>query len=224
MSSGDNELWLQSWREQHTDFHQMAVNPLLCRFWPGLNLVPGSRVFVPLCGKSLDMLWLAQQGHQVIGVELSPIAVEDFFAEQGLHASQERQGQFVRWQSGNITILCGDYFSLRTEDLGELDMVYDRAALTALAEDTRIAYVARLQQLITSNTRVMVMTTEDAEEGESLQQALGISSEIEALYCQHFAIQLRHVESFYERDLYEGQDGALRVEYKVYLLSSHDVV
>lgn len=75
----DNHLWLDFWRDERSDFHQIAVNPLLNKFWPSLKLAHGSRVFVPLCGKSLDMLWLAQQGHEVIGVELSSIAVEDFF-------------------------------------------------------------------------------------------------------------------------------------------------
>lgn len=71
MTGCDNVLWLQCWRDRQTAFHQKAVNQLLARFWPSLDLAKGSRVFVPLCGKSLDMIWLAQQGHEVIGVELS---------------------------------------------------------------------------------------------------------------------------------------------------------
>ncbi|MDD5754757.1 MAG: hypothetical protein PHN45_08410 [Methylococcales bacterium] len=71
----DNHLWLQFWRDQRVDFHQTVVNSLLIKFWSSLNLDYGSRVFVPLCGKSLDMIWLSQQGHEVIGVELSPVAV-----------------------------------------------------------------------------------------------------------------------------------------------------
>ena len=74
MTGRDNELWQQSWRDRKTDFHQKIVSPHLVRFWSSLGLAASDRVFVPLCGKSLDLLWLAQQGHTVIGVELSPLA------------------------------------------------------------------------------------------------------------------------------------------------------
>jgi thiopurine S-methyltransferase len=127
--SRDNPLWLQFWRDQRTDFHQQAVNQLLTRFWPNLETVVGGRVFVPLCGKSLDMLWLAEQGHEVIGVELSPVAVKAFFRENHLKPSKRRVGNFMLWKAGRISILCGDYFSLRSANLGMIDVVYDRVML-----------------------------------------------------------------------------------------------
>lgn len=171
MTSRDNHLWLQSWRDQQTDFHQEAVNPLLTRFWPSLKLPRGSRVFVPLCGKSLDMLWLARQEYKVIGVELSPIAVRDFFRENGLQPSKRKMGEFTLWEAGAIGILCGDYFSLNKSDLGAIDTVYDRAALTALPEDTRRLYVAHLKRIVPQTAEVFLLTIEDAEEDETLKQA-----------------------------------------------------
>ena len=92
MQDRDNVLWLQCWRDRQIDFHQQTVNQFLTRFWPRLDPDISSRVFVPLCGKSLDMIWLAEQGHQVIGVELSPIAVGDFFRENGLRPNPWRDG------------------------------------------------------------------------------------------------------------------------------------
>jgi thiopurine S-methyltransferase len=142
MISRDNGLWLQFWRDRRTDFHQKTVNQLLTRFWPRLDPVCGSRVFVPLCGKSLDMIWLAKQGYDVIGVELSPIAVRAFFRENRLQPVRTQMGKFALWKHGKISILCGDFFSLTKSDLGSIDMVYDRAALTALPEDIRRLYVA----------------------------------------------------------------------------------
>lgn len=142
MTSRDNLLWLQCWRDQQTDFNQKSVNPLLIRFWPGLGLVRGSRVFVPLCGKSLDMIWLAQQGHEVIGVELSPIAVRAFFRENHLKPTRRRVGPFTLWRQGRLSILCGDFFSLTLAELGQIDTVYDRAALTALPEAIRMLYIS----------------------------------------------------------------------------------
>ena len=77
----DTDYWRERWARSETGFHQKEINPHLQRFWSALNLAPGSRVFVPLCGKSRDMLWLRGQGHEVVGVEISPLAVEAFFAE-----------------------------------------------------------------------------------------------------------------------------------------------
>jgi len=215
---GDNQLWLQCWRERRTDFHQSEVNPLLSRFWPSLKLVHGSRVFVPLCGKSLDMIWLAQQGHEVLGVELSPVAVEDFFRENGLQPVKRQAGQFTLWSHGKLCILCGDYFALNADDIGIFDTVYDRAALTALPENVRGLYVAQLGRLVPKNAGVFLLTIEDAAEDATLSQAAGVDEEIARLYTAAFEIDLAYVESVFEPDP-ESPDALRRAEYKVYRLS-----
>lgn len=220
MNSRDNHLWLQSWREQRTKFHQESVNPLLIRFWPTLNLAAESRIFVPLCGKSLDMIWLAEQGHHVIGVELSPIAVKAFFHENGLHPIKQRIGNFTQWQDGHITILCGDYFSITQSDIGDINTVYDRAALTALPEDIRAPYIAQLQRIVPNSAGLFLLTTEDADEGETMKQALGVAQEITTLYSAGFKISLAHVESQFEQDPDYPEQPPIRVEYKVYRLTS----
>ncbi|MGR9046424.1 MAG: thiopurine S-methyltransferase [Gammaproteobacteria bacterium] len=218
MIDRDNKLWLQLWRERRIDFHQKAVNQLLTRFWPGLDQVRGSRVFVPLCGKSLDMIWLAEQGHEVVGVELSPLAVKAFFRENRLKPSRRRIGKFTQWKHGRISILCGDYFSLTQRDLGTIDTVYDRAALTALPEDIRRHYVTHLQRITPQSSEVFLLTTEDAEEKETLKQALGVGEEIKALYSEGFEIDLAHVESVFEVNPELPDEPAARAEYKVYRL------
>jgi thiopurine S-methyltransferase len=218
MRNSDNALWQQCWREQQTDFHQTEVNRLLTRFWRGLDLAHGSRVFVPLCGKSLDMIWLAQQGHEVIGLELSPVAVLAFFRENHLQASQLKVGPFNLWQSGKISILCGDYFSASRADLGRIDVVYDRAALTALPENIRRLYVAHLKVILPPTCKVFLLTVEDADEGETQEVTQGASAEITALYSEAFQIELAHVESVPEPDA-DDADGITRCsEHKVYRL------
>ena len=219
MTGRDNALWLQFWRDRRTDFHQPAVNRLLAQFWPGLNPVHGSRVFVPLCGKSLDMLWLAEQGHQVIGVELSDIAVRAFFKENQLRPARRRVGKFTLWRSGRLTILCGDYFSLTAADLGAVDIVYDRAALTALPEDIREQYVSQLQRLVPATATILLLTTEDIEAESSEDNATNIAAEVQDLYGEGFAIELSHVQSIGEFDLEVGDAGEAG-QYKVYRLSS----
>lgn len=220
MISPDNHLWLQTWRDKQTDFHQENVNPLLMRFWPKLKLPPGCKIFVPLCGKSLDMIWLASQGHNVIGVELSPIAVQAFFQENHLKPVKRTKGQFTLWKHGRISILCGDYFSLATGDLGDIDTVYDRASLTALPEDIRKHYVAQLKSILPETAEIFLLTTEDAEEGETLQQAIGVDEEIAELYSKEYDIDLAHVESVFEPDPESLKQQQRRTEYKLYQLTS----
>jgi thiopurine S-methyltransferase len=218
MTSRDNQLWLQSWRDNHIDFHQITVNQLLTKFWPKLDITPSSKVFVPLCGKSLDMIWLSEQGHQVIGVELSPIAIRDFFKENGFKPVKKSWGHFTLWQYKQISILCGDYFSLSKDDLGEIDIVYDRASLTALPEDIRKRYVEHLKIIVQDTTKVFILTTEDAEENETLKHALGIDEEISDLYSKDFEINLAHVDSIYDVDSERPSQLPGRTEYKVYQL------
>lgn len=218
-SNRDNHLWLQSWSEQRTDFHQTVVNPLLGKFWSTLNLPYGSRVFVPLCGKSLDMIWLARQGHEVIGVELSPIAVNDFFRENGLQPVKCEVGQFTLWRHGNLSILCGDFFALKKDDLGVFDTVYDRAALTALPENVRALYVAQLSRLVPQSAKVFLLTIEDAAADATLIQAMGIDEEIGKLYADGFDIDLAYAESVFEPDAESVDQALIRAEYKVYRLS-----
>lgn len=220
MTSRDNHLWLQLWRDRRTDFHQETVNQWLTRFWPGLDHATGSRVFVPLCGKSLDMLWLAGQGHEVIGVELSPIAVRAFFKENRLQPVKRRIGKFTLWKHGNISILCGDYFLLDKTDLGHIDTVYDRAALTALPEDLRSLYVEHLRLIVPETSDIFLLTIEDAEEGETPEQAHCVDEEVAALYSEGFEINLAHVESAFELDRESSHETLKRTEYKVYRLSN----
>jgi len=220
VTSRNNQLWLQSWRDKQTDFHQKAANQLLVKFWPRLNLLPGSRIFVPLCGKSLDMIWLAKQGHEVVGIELSPVAVRSFFKENRLKPVKRRMGKLTLWRHGKISIFCGDYFSLKKADLGIIDTIYDRAALTALPETIRQLYVDHLAIIVQDDTKVFLLTTEDAEEGESLDHALGISDEIKLLYAKVFNINLAHVESVVEINPQSSDNLPIRVEYKVYQLTN----
>jgi thiopurine S-methyltransferase len=212
----DNHLWLEFWRDQRSDFHQSAVNPLLSKFWPELGLAHGSRVFVPLCGKSLDMLWLAQQGHEVIGIELSPVAVAAFFSENGLQPTQQQVGAFTLWRAGSISILCGDYFALTQHELGMIDTVYDRSSLTALPEAIRGQYVAQLGRLVSDSAVVFLLTVEDA----TMLQATGVDEEIARLYTGDFDIALTYVESVFEADPASSSLPDIRAEYKVYRLTS----
>jgi thiopurine S-methyltransferase len=219
MTGRDNELWQQSWRDHDIAFHQHAVSPHLVRFWPNFGLAAEDRVFVPLCGKSLDLLWLASQGHEVIGVELSPLAVRAFFRENRLQPTRRKVGKFTLWEHGKISILCGDFFELGASDLGHISVVFDRASLTALPDDIRATYIAQLRRILPASCRMLLLTTEEPEEGETQGQPFAVADEIASLYADAFNIQLSHVESFFEPDPDPAISLPVRVEQKVYVLT-----
>jgi thiopurine S-methyltransferase len=219
MTGRDNELWQQSWRDREIDFHQTIVNPLMVKFWPKLGLTAADRIFVPLCGKSLDLVWLAAQGHEVIGVELSPLAVRAFFRENRIQASRRKVGKFTLWTHARISILCGDFFQLTAADLGDIGAVFDRASLTALPDDLRSAYLAHLRLILPSNCKMFLLTTEEPDAGEMQDQPFAVADEITSLYSSTFEIQLSHVESSFEANTDPAIKQAVRVEQKVYLMT-----
>src|SRR5690348_16989510 len=128
------EYWLQRWREGRTGWHHESVMPLLEQRWETLGVARGTRVLVPLCGKSLDMLWLAQQGMRVLGVEISPLAVETFLAENHLVASKTEAADGVHYRitnalgAGEIELINGDVFGIAPGTFEECHAFYDRAA------------------------------------------------------------------------------------------------
>jgi thiopurine S-methyltransferase len=158
------EFWHQRWESNQIGFHESQVNAYLARHYASLGLAPGQTVFVPLCGKSVDLRWLADQGAHVLGVELSPIAVESFFAEQGLTPRTRKDRAFTVWESGPIRLLCGDYFALAPADLAGVHAVYDRAALIALPPERRADYVAHLDRVLPGARRTLLVTLEYPQE------------------------------------------------------------
>ncbi|MCC5860745.1 MAG: thiopurine S-methyltransferase [Gammaproteobacteria bacterium] len=152
------QFWHERWRENRIGFHLDEVNPRLVEHWPALELPVPARVLVPLCGKSVDMAWLRERGHDVVGVELSPIAVEAFFAEQQLLPRCEVTGDLVIWRAPGIEIYCGDFFAIDTERLGRLDALYDRAALIALPAEMRPRYVEHLARLLPTGAPGLLLT------------------------------------------------------------------
>ena len=153
-------FWHERWERAEIGFHKQEINTHLQQFWKGLELRAGQRVFVPLCGKSLDLLWLAGEGHPVTGVELSPVAVEAFFAENGLTPRRTQDGAFEVWEVDEIRILLGDFFALEPRQVADCAGVYDRASLIALPPAMRERYARHLDALLPPGVRVLLVTME----------------------------------------------------------------
>ena len=140
----DDDFWLQAWREGHIGFNQAHASASLQKHWPALGLAKGARVFVPLAGKSIDMAWLAGQGHRVLGVELSPLALEQFFDERKLHPEQRASRYGTRYVAGAYELICGNVFALDAEALAGCAAVYDRAAVVAQPPAQRVRYFTQV--------------------------------------------------------------------------------
>lgn len=152
------EFWQSRWNNNQIGFHQLQVNAYLQQYWPTLAVPAGARVLVPLCGKSLDMLWLAGQGLRVLGVELSERAVEDFFAEHQLVPQVSQRGTFKVFRCEDIEICCGDFFALRAEDVQGCTVLYDRAAVIALPVEMRKRYVEHLGAILPASAAGLLIT------------------------------------------------------------------
>ncbi len=143
----DPDFWRKRWQENKIGFHESDTNPLLVRHFDALSLSDGARVFIPLCGKTLDIHWLLAKGYRVVGAELVETAIQQLFGELGVAASITETGPFRRYSAENIDIFVGDFFNLSKDILGIVDAIYDRAALVALPEDMRKRYIAQLMKI-----------------------------------------------------------------------------
>ena len=146
----DPNFWHKRWEKNEIGFHQSAVNVLLSDHFSGLSLPQTSRVFVPVCGKTRDIAWLLSQGHRVVGVELSKLAVEELFVDLGVAPKISVQGELLRYSAPGLEIFVGDIFELSGDLLGRVDAIYDRAALVAFPTEMRGRYgahVAAITQL-----------------------------------------------------------------------------
>lgn len=150
------EFWQEKWQKRQIAFHQAAANPLLIRWFNQLALAPGATVFLPLCGKSLDIHWLLAQDYSVVGAELSEMAVQELFAELELTATVSSVGNLLHYQADKLQVFVGDIFQLSQHSLGPVAATYDRAALVALPDAMRQRYTQHLITISQSAPQLVI--------------------------------------------------------------------
>lgn len=215
----DTHYWQARWERNQIEFHQDSISPYLQRFLPELKLAPGARVFVPLCGKSKDMLWLSAQGYPVLGVEVSLLAVAAFFNENALPAQRATKGAFESWRSGEVEVLCGDYFALTPADLNDVAAVYDRAALVALPAEQRPRYACHMQAVLPATARILLATLEYPQAEMPGPPFAVLPIELEALFGERFTIQELYSEDALARKTSFKEKGLTRLVERVSVLS-----
>ncbi len=186
----DPAFWTKRWQDNDIGFHQPDGHDLLKRLWPTLDVPQDAAVFVPLAGKSLDMRWLDERGHRIVGVELSEIAVDQFFDAAGMTPVETRDGPFLVKRAGPYVLYCGDIFDLEPRHLPGVAAAYDRAALIALPDHMRPRYAECLAKLSGAGTVVLLISIEYPE-GEIEGPPFSVSEEeIRRLFAESFDIAI----------------------------------
>ncbi|MGV3559762.1 thiopurine S-methyltransferase [Larkinella arboricola] len=182
----EKQVWADSWDRSNTHFHRQDVHPYVLKHLTPFALMEKS-IFVPLCGRSLDLVYFSQFADRVVGVEQNETLILQFFAENQL--AYEKVGE--RYISNNLTIFCKDLFALTPNEVGEIDLVYDRASLVTLPLPLRVGYLQKMEELTAPGTQYFLTTLEYSPGMNSAP--FSISPEEVGGYFPNYRIQ--HVES-----------------------------
>ncbi|MBA2924059.1 thiopurine S-methyltransferase [Pseudomonas sp. P7] len=210
------KFWQERWARNQLGFHLPEVNPYLERHWPSLALAEGAKVLVPLCGKSLDLMWLATQGHRVLGVELSEQAVEAFFSEQSLTPRITQRGVFTVYQADLIEVWCGDFFALDAEVLADCTAVYDRAALIALPPLMRSQYTEQLNNMLRPGCQGLLITLDYDQTQKAGPPFAVTDEEVKVLLGAHWSLQVIEKQDILGESWKFVQDGVTGLDERVY--------
>lgn len=212
------DFWHQRWQAGEIGFHKHEYNTHMKRFIDLLGIERGDHVLVPLCGKSLDMVWLHKQNFRVTGIEISPLAVEGFFAENNLNFSISENDWGLLYRADGINILCADFFDIHSSDLLPIDAVYDRASLIALPQEMRPDYVAHLATLMPDTARSLLITLDYPQQEMDGPPFAVSESEVEKLFGQQFITESIIAEDCLANEPRFQEKGLSRLDERVFLL------
>jgi thiopurine S-methyltransferase len=213
-----NSFWIKRWVDGDIGWHHQETNQHLLSHWHRLDIAPGSAVFVPLCGKSLDLVWLARNGYSIVGVEISTKAIEEFFAERGLTPERTKSEVFEIFQAGDYRLLCGDIFRLEPEHIQGITAVYDRASLVALDPKQRRRYAELISSILSADCSVLLVAM-DYPETEMQGPPYSVpESEVIELFGDGFSItKLHSLDLLKETERYT-EKGLSRLSEQIYML------
>lgn len=187
-------FWHERWEKGEIQFHQHEINSLLVSHFEKLDLPKGARVFLPLCGKTRDFLWLLDAGYRVVGAELSELAIKQLFVDFGIEPSILRVGGFDHYHAREIDVFVGDFFALSAEILGPVDAVYDRAALVALPAGMRDRYSAHLMQVTNSAPQLLITFEYDQQRIDGPPFSIG-ETEVRTHYGKGYTLAFAESKS-----------------------------
>ncbi|MEC8981721.1 MAG: thiopurine S-methyltransferase, partial [SAR324 cluster bacterium] len=191
-------------------------NTYLSRFSARLLHSAPENIFVPLCGKSLDLPWLANRTNKVVGVELVSKAVEEFYAENKISHSIQSAGKLQLFKNDSIDIFQGDFFDLTQEQTGLFEAIYDRGAIVALAQSERQKYAEHLLSFLAPGGRLLLISLEYKQDQMSGPPFSVPDAEIAMLFSQYGRLELLETcDILDERLRNKGLDGILERVYQL---------
>ena len=215
----DPEFWHERWARDEIGFHRHEYNAHMTAFMHRLGLAPGAHVLVPLCGKSLDLLWLHREGYVVSGIEISRKAVEAFFRENALPFERDEVDGMSCYRHGSLAVWCTDFFDFDWAAIDPVDGVYDRASLVALPAGMREAYAQVMLQQLPEHAPMLLITLDyPQEEMRGPPFAVG-RAEVERLYHPHWRVEEIHDEDCLAAEPRMREKGLSRLHERVYLLN-----
>jgi thiopurine S-methyltransferase len=215
----NEDFWHQRWNQNQIGFHQQQGNRKLNRFWSKTRAASGGRVFVPLCGKSMDMIWLHQAGYKVVGVELSPIATADFFRENNLEFRTRPHGGMTLWESEGLSIYCGDFFTLGSQDLHDVVAVYERASLVAFPAAMRPRYADHLLSILPPAANMLLLTLTYPQQQMQGPPFSVPDEEVRNLFSEDYSVDLLASDDVLEEHQRFREKGLTSLFESVYLLT-----
>ena len=212
------DFWHQRWQENQIGFHQDKPTPLLLKHWAAIGMPVGATVFVPLAGKSLDMVWFASQGYRVLGIELSPLAIRQFITEHGIVPEVRESKYGTHYLAGNVEIIQGDVFDLDAAALADSSVVFDRAALIALPPDLRRRYVDEVYALLPSGCRGLLITLEYPPHEKQGPPFTVTEAEVRGLFERDWHVDVLERRAILDQQPAFVADGVTALETVVYRL------
>lgn len=211
--------WQSRWRKNNIGWHMDQVYPPLKKYWPEIELQKRSTVLVPLCGKSLDIVWLMEQEYNVIGVEISALAIRELLQLLGGEFSKRQKGDFTVFSSQNVALWQGDFLKMESEFLPAIDAVYDKAALIALPPDKRKTYTGTVKNIISSHTKMLLNCFEYEQKEMKGPPFTVFREELDQHYGELFSINLLQKQSLFEQlQKFQSRGLSSYLTEKIYLL------
>lgn len=196
-------FWKNKWAQNSIGFHRAEANPLLIKHIHVLNAP--QRILIPLCGKTRDIAWLLEQGHQVVGVELVEMAIVQLFEELGVTPTIEQSAHHKHYSAPNLDIFVGNIFDVDAETIGPIDAIYDRAALVALPQDMRDRYTQHIVHMTQNAPQLLITFTYD----QSLMNGPPFSiseQEVTRQYGEHYTLTSLYHEPISLKNEFEATE------------------
>ncbi len=212
----ERDFWHRRWNNNEIHFHQHQTSPYLEKYWHQLDIPNNSRVFVPLCGKSLDMLYLQQMGYDVVGAEIDEIAVSAFFDVNRLTAKKQNYTSYTTWESDSITIFHGDFFAI-SHEIKNISAIYDRASLVALPQPMKEKYSEHIASIAAPGCKILLVTFEYPQQQMSGPPFAVHRDELEQLFP---SFSIKHLETIDVFEQYEplAERGLQQLLESIYIL------